>query len=59
MPNSLAHYILAPQPKTRVVFVLLEFFLGCLGCTILCRVRQEGHNSTMLVAPDVFLWSWH
>jgi len=31
MPNSLAHYIPAPQPKTRVVFVLLGIFLGVFG----------------------------
>jgi TM2 domain-containing membrane protein YozV len=30
-PNSLAHYYLAPQPKTRVIFVLLGIFLGALG----------------------------
>lgn len=31
MPNSLAHYIPALQPKTRVVFVLLGIFLGVFG----------------------------
>jgi len=29
--NSLAHYYAAPQPKTRVIFVLLGIFLGALG----------------------------
>jgi TM2 domain-containing membrane protein YozV len=30
-PNSLAYYYSAPQPKTRVIFVLLGIFLGALG----------------------------
>jgi TM2 domain-containing membrane protein YozV len=30
-PSSLAHYYPAPQPKTRVIFVLLGIFLGALG----------------------------
>jgi len=30
-PGSLAQYYRAPQPKTRVIFVLLGIFLGALG----------------------------
>jgi TM2 domain-containing membrane protein YozV len=30
-PSSLVHYLSPPQPKTRVVFVLLGIFLGALG----------------------------
>jgi TM2 domain-containing membrane protein YozV len=30
-PNALAYYVPAPQPKTRVVFVLLGLFLGIFG----------------------------
>jgi len=29
--SSLAHYYASPQPKTRVIFVLLGIFLGALG----------------------------
>jgi len=31
VPNSLAHYYPPPQPKSRVVFVLLGIFLGAFG----------------------------
>jgi TM2 domain-containing membrane protein YozV len=31
LPNSLAHYYPPPQPKSRVVFVLLGIFLGAFG----------------------------
>ena len=30
-PSSLAHYYPVAQPKTRVIFVLLGFFLGAFG----------------------------
>ena len=30
-PTPLVHYLPSPQPKTRVIFVLLGLFLGALG----------------------------
>ena len=64
VPAQLVNYYQAPQPKTRVIFVLLGIFLGILGVhNFYAGYTKKGAMqlvATVLIAfySEIAAWLW-